>query len=308
VNESGGTILYGANNIFLVRGPEGILQCRIKGKVLSGGKGDYNPLAAGDRVRYRPDPGNPGNGVLLEREERRNALARWNRKGRAPQTLAANLDLVVCVASPHSPPFRPRFLDRLLVACDREGIPGLVCLNKIDQGSAPWIDERLEDFRARGVPVLLASAAENRGLDILRDRIRGKRAVFVGQSGVGKTSILNRLLPGVWRKVGRVCEKYNRGSHTTVLAYLEEWEGGELIDTPGVREFEPHGIPPDELRFLFQEFAGPSERCAYPRCTHSHEPSCAVREAAESGEILPDRYESYLRIFDLLSLRERRAP
>jgi ribosome biogenesis GTPase len=115
-------------------------------------------------------------------------------------------------------------------------------------------------------------------------------------------------MPGRDRRVGKISEKYNRGCHTTVLAHLEEWDDGELIDTPGVREFELYGITADELRFLFEEFASPAEKCAYPRCTHTHEPACAVKRAAESGEILQDRYESYLRIRDVLARREGRTP
>jgi ribosome biogenesis GTPase len=317
VNEGRGTVLYGANNIFIIRPhdaagcalPSGteLIECRIKGKILRSAEGDYNPLAAGDRVSFLPEAKDSGRAVLLSRLERKNALLRWNRKGRAVQTIAANLDLLVCVTSPLSPPFRPRFLDRLLLAAGLSGIPAMICLNKIDQGTTGGIEERLRDYGARNVPVLRCSSLTAEGLDGLKAGIRDKRVVFAGQSGVGKTSLLNRVAGGLKLKVGGLSEKYNRGRHTTVLAHMESWDGGEIIDTPGVREFEVYGISSRDLRFSFEEFEIFAGGCRLPGCTHIHEPDCAVRKAAENGEILYDRYESYCRIFDDLAGREKYA-
>ena len=316
-NAEEGTVLYGANNIFIVRAAENrvlargpLVECRIKGKILRNAEGDYNPLAAGDRVRFLPDAQNPGRGVLVSREERKNALLRWNKKGRAPQAIAANVDLLVCVTSPASPPFRPRFLDRLLLAAHVAGIPSLICLNKDDQKTTIDIEARLADFQARGIPCLRTHVCAETGEEStrsLRDAISGKRVLFAGQSGVGKTSLLNALAGGPGRKVGEISEKYNRGRHTTVLAYLETWAEGEIIDSPGVREFDICGISGADLRFFFDEFERFAPGCRLPGCTHSHEPGCAVREAAENGSINFDRYESYLRIFDDLQRRESRC-
>jgi ribosome biogenesis GTPase len=312
-----GTVLYGVNNIFIVR-PYGavpgagpvraeLVECRIKGKILRNAEGDYNPLAAGDGVGFLPEAENPSRGVLLSRLERENAFLRWNKKGRAAQAIAANLNLLVCVASPLSPPFRPRFLDRLLLAAGFSGIPALICLNKNDQGTSGEIEERLRDYLARNVPVVRCSSLTARGIEALRDGIRGKRVVFAGQSGVGKTSLLNRIAGGLNLKVGGLSEKYNRGRHTTVLAHMESWEGGEIIDTPGVREFDVWGISSRDLRFSFEEFTDFAEGCRLPGCTHIHEPDCAVRKAAEAGRILYDRYESYRRIYNDLVRREKYA-
>ncbi|MDR2589029.1 MAG: ribosome small subunit-dependent GTPase A, partial [Spirochaetales bacterium] len=141
----------------------------------------------------------------------------------------------------------------------------------------------------------------------LGELIRGKRVVFAGQSGVGKTSILNRLA-GAKGKVGSLSEKYNRGRHTTVLSHLAAWEGGEIIDTPGVREFDICGISSPDLASFFTDFVPVSPACRLPGCTHTHEPDCAVRRAAEEGRILADRYESYLRIYESLLFREKLKP
>jgi ribosome biogenesis GTPase len=301
-----GAVLYGANNIFLIRSRSaGVFECRIKGKVLKNSGRDYNPLAAGDEVRFLPDAAHPGKGVLLSRVERKNAFLRWNKKGRSPQTIAANVDLLVCVASPASPPFRPRFLDRLLVAARLSAIPALICLNKSDQQTTEGIEQRLDGYEAGGIKILRSCAAVGKTDTAgLADAIRGKRAVFAGQSGVGKTSLLNALSGGVCGKVGEISEKYNRGRHTTVLACLETWEGGEIIDTPGIREFDICGVASRDLRFFFPEFEEFASGCRLSGCTHTHEPGCAVREAAENQKILFDRYESYRRMYEDLAYRE----
>jgi ribosome biogenesis GTPase len=308
VNAETGVVLHGANNIFFVRSrAAAVFECRIKGKILKNAGRDYNPLAAGDEVCFLPDAARSGAGVLLSRLERKNAFLRWNKKGRSPQTIAANVDLLVCVASPASPPFRPRFLDRVLVAARLSGIPAIVCLNKSDQAAPELVGQRLGGYEAQGIRTLHSCAAPGKTDTVgLEDAIRGKRAVFVGQSGVGKTSLLNALC-GAKGKVGEISEKYNRGRHTTVLACLETWGGGEIIDTPGIREFEICGIASRDLRFFFPEFEGFAPGCRLGGgCTHTHEPGCAVREAAENQKILFDRYESYCRIYEELAWRERK--
>ncbi|MDR2588964.1 MAG: GTPase RsgA, partial [Spirochaetales bacterium] len=213
-SELTGTVLCGANNIFTVRSetpapaaPGETYECRIKGKILKNAEADYNPLCPGDSVCFLPAPETHGaarrEGVLLSRGERKNVLLRWNKKGRGAQAIAANVDLLVCIASPVSPPFRPRFLDRLLIAASLTSIPAALCINKCGQGTDEDMEERLADYASRGLPIvrteLTPPGQEN--LASLGELIRGKRVVFAGQSGVGKTSILNRLA-GAKGKVG----------------------------------------------------------------------------------------------------------
>lgn len=304
-------VLWGSNNIFHVaridegagRGgeeklrivdglPQGI-ECRLKGKQLGGtGKG-YNALAPGDFVR-----GDLPSRQIEERLPRRNEFVRWNRKRNAVQTIAANLDLLFAVASPGEPPFRPRFVDRVSVAAELEEIPFGVILNKVDQGVPTAARRRMELFGALGYDTLEVSAIEGTGIDALRSRIDGKTVAFVGQSGVGKSSLLNAVVPDLAVRVGEVSRKYNRGRHTTTLAVrlpLAELRGA-VVDTPGIREIDLYAFPSEQIPWGFPEMRPFIPECRIPGCTHLHEPDCAVIAALEMGRIDPDRYESYKRI------------
>jgi len=295
-----GTILRGMNNIFTVQSEAELVECRIKGKVLHGRRDAYNPLAPGDEVDFDFEPGSAGRGYILSRFERTNGFYRWNKKRRAVQIIAANIDLCVCLLSTKSPPFRPRFADRVGIMAELESIPFMPVCNKTDLGITGETKKRLNAFQRAGYEYLLCSAETGGGLRKLRAALEGKRTMFIGQSGVGKTTLLNILIPGLDQKTADISSKYNRGKHTTVFSSLFAAENFEIVDTPGIREIEVCGIGSPELDRYFPEFRPFSGRCRFPSCLHDEEPECAVRAAVEEGEIYPDRYESYLRIlFDL---------
>jgi ribosome biogenesis GTPase len=298
-----GRVLRGINTIYEVATDAGTLRCRIKGKVLKTGNRSYNPIAAGDVVSVAPDTATPGTGMITSRKERRTALSRWNRKGKAQQVIAANADVAVCVTSTRSPPFRPRFIDRIAAAAEDGGLDVLILLNKCDLAMDDGDLDRLEDFRRIGYRVHRCSASTGEGIAELAGLLRGRTAVFVGQSGVGKTSILNALSPGLRLRVGGISARYDRGVHTTVNAELFPTpEGLELIDTPGIRELLLAGIELHDLAFRFRDLAGFAPACAVAACLHEDEEGCAVRSAAVAGKVHTDRYESYLRV--LAELRE----
>ena len=300
-----GVVLSGSRNIFTVKLEEGspldlqspIIECRIKGKILKGAEGFYNPLAPGDRVRLEGK-------MITALEERKNLFSRFNQKGSCTQLLAANVDQVLCMTTRVSPPFRPRFLDRVLLQADIAEIPALIVCNKVDLDDDDLdTDERLEDFRRIGYEVLEVSAKTGEGLDDLRRRIGGKRSVLTGQSGVGKSSLINSLMPELNIKTGTINEKYDRGNHTTTLAFMVEIEDATwLIDTPGIRRFVPDGIDAGQIILHMREFAPLAGKCSYGlSCSHRIEPGCKVMEAVAAGVIHEDRYSSFLRIHDELS-------
>jgi ribosome biogenesis GTPase len=311
-----GLVIRGSRNIFTVRLEDGenrYCECRIKGKILKGGDSYHNPLAPGDRVRVEIDPPLPAliTGIL----ERRNMFVRRNLKalgtGRSAEAriLAANVDLALAVATPASPPFRPRFLDRVLVQAEAAGIAAVIVCNKWDlfSGEARLeVEDRLEDFRRIGYPVLRVSAKTGQGMAGLLDLIRGRSSVLVGQSGVGKSSIVNALMPGAAARVGGMNEKYDRGKHTTTMAGIVEIGGAPetlLIDSPGIRRFVPHGLEAGDLALYMKEFAPLAGQCGYGlSCTHRSEQGCKILEAVAAGIIHEERYDSFLRISEELTM------
>ena len=311
-----GQVISGSHNIITVRvqtqdrGPE-YLECRIKGKVLKGNQKFYNPLAPGDIVTAEREI-NSSFAMILNVEDRRNLFSRFNQKGGGnPQTgsqlLAANIDLALCVCTPVSPPFRPRFIDRVLVQADHAGIEAAVICNKIDLDEHdPDTDERLQDFKTIGYKVLRVCAKTGEGLEELRREIEGKTSVLAGQSGTGKSSLINALNPDLDVREGGLNEKYDRGAHTTTMSFMFNISNTtRIIDTPGVRLFIPDGIKADELICHMREFAPLAGKCAYGMsCSHKTEPGCKIMEAVTAGAIHEDRYESFLRITDDLNGKE----
>jgi len=306
-----GLVIRGSRNLFTVRAGGEEIECRIKGKVLKGVEGYYNALAPGDVVEI-------DNGLITGLEKRRNCFARFNQKGQAPQLLASNVDLIVCVSSIASPPFRPRFIDRALAQAEIAGIPAAIVCNKYDLADPdpadsdmadPDIEERLSDFERIGYPVFRLSAKTGMGIEEFRQFISGKFSVLVGQSGTGKSSLINALIPELDVKTGEINEKYSRGKHTTTQGVLlESGDGGEgvnpirVIDTPGIRRFAIADVKASELIFYMREFAPLAGKCSFGlSCSHQTEIGCKIMEAVYAGVIHEDRYESFLRIQDELA-------
>jgi ribosome biogenesis GTPase len=303
-----GLVISGSRNIFTIKpdGTDDTVECRIKGKALKDGRAFHNPLAPGDRVVFEMD--GFGKGLALALEERRNVFTRGRQDPRRnkgcgdgkPQVLAANVDLALCVSSPESPPFRPRFLDRLLAQADASGVEPAVVLNKSDLRADKGVEARMADFLRIGYRAVRVSAKTGFGMDELRALTKGKLSLLVGQSGVGKSSIVNALTGGNIR-TNSINEKYDRGVHTTTLASLVALQDGWVIDAPGVRLFTPDRVSADELVMYMREFAPLAGLCYFGlSCSHRTEAGCRIKEAVENGGIYPDRYESFLRLYDEL--------
>jgi len=236
---------------------------------------------------------------ITSRLKRQNTLMRLKGKQRRPrkQVIAANIDLAVIVAAKQKPRFHPGLIDRYLILSRYGGVEPLICLNKADLDGDPedlellaWYQEHLS------VPVVFTSAKENAGIDSLREVLHDKTAVLVGNSGAGKTSLVNALMPHLDLKIGDV-DRFGDGRHTTTCSGLFQWEeGSAIIDTPGIRSLEVSIIPKDALRLGFPEFEEHLVRCTFSNCSHDHEPECGVFQAVEQGIISASRYESYLSI------------
>lgn len=295
---SRGTVVSGSNNGFDILAEDGsMVRCQLKGKKLKGAEGFYNPLAAGDIVEW--EPASAGTGMIQSLVPRKSLFWRYNEKGKAIQAIAANMDVLICVTSAAMPPFRPRFIDRVSLEPSSDRLPFIIALNKTDLGIDEEVAERMDDYRRIGFETIEMSAGDGHGVEKLRERISGRTSAFVGQSGVGKSSILNALEAGLGLKVGEVCEKFERGRHTTVAAILSVLSDGvtRVIDTPGFRRLAVRGIDPVTLSACFPEFRRLAGQCALgARCKHLDEPGCAVAAAVEEGSIHEDRYESYARV------------
>ena len=304
-----GTVIAGTNNFFSVECDDGVLRsCSIKGKKIKTDKEFYNPLAPGDSVEVESDSLSEGKGQITSVLDRKNLFLRWNVKGQKPQILAANLDFLVLVTTPAEPPFRPRFIDRCLIQAEEQKIEPIILVNKFDLPEASDSDfvSRVQNWEDLGYSVQKVSAKTGEGLMDLAELLAEKRSAFVGQSGVGKSSLINRLNNDVILKTGSLSKKYGRGSHTTTKGTLlkinlnEAFTGGlkgrkaEIIDTPGIRRFMLNEIPADNVALYFREFKPFLGQCKFgASCSHTSEPGCKILEAVYSGAISEDRYESY---------------
>lgn len=280
------------------------LNCSLRGRL----QGLDVPVV-GDCVRVRVEG---EEGVLEEVLERRNSLTRVSEEDELVfQVIAANIDVLAIVLSVEPPPPRWALADRMLVLAEREGFETVIVLNKMDlleEGSvvARDIVSVLDVYRDLGVEVFLTSATAETGLSALEEKLRGRVSVLSGHSGVGKSSLLNALYPGLNLAVGRTNPQTGKGRHTTTLARLIPLpRGGYMVDTPGFREFGLGDIPAADLGRYYPEFREIIGKCRFSDCLHRREPGCALQVALEQGEVSKLRYQNYLQILTGLVERHR---
>jgi ribosome biogenesis GTPase len=255
---------------------------------------ERNIVATGDRVWFRPAAGNEG---LIERVEPRHGLLTRESKGRE-HVLVANVDQVVIVLSLIEPELKQHLIDRYLVSAEQGGIAPILCLNKVDLVDPAPYQPLIGFYSQLGIPALLTSAATGEGIARLREYLPDRQTVFAGQSGVGKSSLLNAIQPGLGLRVREVSEANQKGRHTTTTAELLRLDaGGWVVDTPGIRQFKLWDLLPEEVEGFFPEFRPFVHLCGYPDCTHTHEDRCAIKRAVQRRLISARRYTSYLGIF-----------
>lgn len=267
--------------------------------VAVGGIGALDPVAIGDQVRLI-EAGDDG-GMIVEVLPRRNKLIR-RASGRRnlEQTIVANVDQVVPVFAVAEPTPVWEMLDRYLAASEAQQIPPLICMTKSDLASPDDLTDTLDDYRRIGYRVMETSIRTGEGIDALHDALRGRVSALVGKSGVGKTSLLNALEPGLGLRVGAISESTGKGRHTTTrLEMFPLATSARVIDTPGVREFGLWEVDPDNLDQLFPEMRPYLGQCRFGMsCVHDREPGCAVKAAVEEGKVSARRHQSYLRLRD----------
>ena len=270
--------------------------CRLRGRLKRGPRtGDI--AALGDVVRFRRVDTHTG--IIEEVLPRERALVRLapTARGTYRQVIIANPDQVVFAFACAQPPPRFGMLDRFLVIAEKQGIPALILANKVDLVGEERARAMFEIYPPLGYPVIYTSVPWEFGLDALRARLTGKISALAGPSGVGKSSVLNAIQPGLGLAVSHVSEATQKGRHTTVVRALYPLEGGGYVaDTPGLKSLGLWDIEPEELDGYFPEMRDLVPFCEYNDCTHLDEPGCAVRAALEAGKIAPSRYRSYVRM------------
>lgn len=299
-----GVVLRGTGGVWVVRTLAGVeREVSLRGRL----KQDNAPkLAVGDRVTI--EPAERGDGWAIgEIHPRTSSLSRRAPGMRqAERVVAANVDQVVVVFAVVKPEPHPRMLDRFLTIAEANDLSARVVINKVDLASEAAARGKFAAYERAGYPIHYTSTKEPRGLDALREVLHDRTSVFTGPSGVGKSSLLNALYPGLSLRVGEISESVNKGRHTTVGAWLHPLPGGGyVVDTPGLREVGMWGVEPTELDRCYPELRALRDECRFADCTHRAEPDCAVREGVESGAIDRDRYESYLKLREELESVER---
>ena len=281
----------------------------LRGKLRVNGtwKGYSNHVAVGDIVAFVPC--DDGSGTIIDVIERKNAFTRKDKKdrgdGRRQDIIAANIDLILVVQSFYDPHLNLRFVDRIAVRGAVENIPTVLCVNKLDLSTEEYLTYVHEYYEGSGMEILFTSTVTAQGIKELKTRLAGNRAIVVGYSGVGKSSLLNALYPDVVVATSPVSEKTGKGCHTTTNVRLVQYpDGTELIDTPGVREFGLMDLEPHMFGKYFHEFGELGTKCRFSPCTHDHEPGCEVKRLVDEGVISEGRYVSYINI--LTSIKEYR--
>lgn len=255
-------------------------------------RANLDQLIAGDRVIWQRGS---ETGVIVAAEQRRSVLTRPDSNGQ-PRPVAANIDQALIVIAPEPQAFA-NLIDRYLIAAEAHNIQALLVHNKADINTQPELAAMLARYQAIGYPVLRVSSKTGEGLSELTAALRDKISIFVGQSGVGKSSLVNSLLPEANTAVGALSESTVKGRHTTTTAKLFHFpDGGDLIDSPGIREFGVQNLNRDEVDQGFREFQDYMDQCRFRDCRHQSEPGCALLAALDAGKIYPERMHSYRQI------------
>lgn len=294
----------------------GTVDCKIKGNFRLKGIRSTNPVAVGDRVTIQPNQ--EGTAFITDIEDRRNYIIRKSQNlSKQSHILAANVDQAVLVVTINYPETSTTFIDRFLASAEAYSVPVILVFNKRDLLSAEELhyqDMMMQLYDTIGYQCLSISATENIGIDELTTLLQGKITLFSGNSGVGKSTLLNAILPNANLRTSEISDAHNTGMHTTtfseMLPLLKDTteNNGWVIDTPGIKGFGTFDMEPEEICSYFKEIFKFSKDCRFNNCTHTHEPGCAVIQAIEDHYIALSRYNSYLSMLNDKEEGKYRAP
>ena len=304
----GGVVLNGTGGVWNVRASSGEThEASLRGR-LKKESDDSRKLAVGDRVVLEADARGT-HWAIQEILPRHSQLARRAPGGgQGERIVAANVDQVIVVFAATKPEPHRRMLDRFLVIAEANALEARIVINKIELVEREQTERTFSDYVRAGYPVHFTSVKQRIGLEELHRELEGRTSVLSGPSGVGKSSLMNAMYPGLDLRVGEISESVNKGRHTTVGALLHPLpDSGYVVDTPGLREIGTWGLSSTELDSCFREFREFIPSCRFGNCTHRVEPGCAVRSAVESGAISAERYDSYLRLREEIEQEEKRS-
>ena len=297
-----GTVVKSSGSVYGVRAIDGTLvDCRVKGNFRLKGIRSTNPVAVGDNVIF--DRREDGTAYIVDILERKNYIVRKaSNLSKQSHILAANLDLCFLIVTISHPTTATTFIDRFLASAEAYRVPVVIIFNKTDlynNNECEELEYLTALYESIGYQCLHTSALNNKGIDALKEMMQGKVSLFAGNSGVGKSSLVNALSPEIAAKVGEISKTHDTGMHTTTYTEMFEFmPDSYIVDTPGVKGFGTYDMEIEEISHYFVEFFELSTECRYGNCTHTHEPGCAVLEALERGEIAPSRYQSYLSMLE----------
>lgn len=297
-----GLVIKNTGSWYQVKTDDGqLIECKIKGNFRLKGIRSTNPIAVGDRVRIILN--REGTAFINEIEDRKNYIIRRSSNlSKQSHILAANLDQCMLVVTVNYPETSTTFIDRFLASAEAYRVPVKILFNKVDaydEDELHYLDSLIRLYTQIGYPCFRLSARTGEGLDAIKEELKGKVTLFSGHSGVGKSTLINAILPELQVKTAEISAYHNKGMHTTTFSEMFAVPGdGYIIDTPGIKGFGTFDMEEEEIGHYFPEIFKASAECKYNNCTHRHEPGCAVRQAVEDHYISESRYTSYLSMLE----------